>query len=1228
MTAKTMNQIQGLRPLARAVALGSLLLLGCSTMADATTLQSHSYTYDALGRVKTDTDAYNHTATYTYDVNGNRLTSTDALNRVTTYTYDELDRLSTVTDPSNKVTSYSYDALGHLVTVTDPLGNATSYTYDGLNQLLSQSSPDTGGSSYTYNSAGQVSSRTNAANQQTQATYDAKGRPSTVTYADGRVVTYTYDQGTNGLGRLTSVSDADSSLSWTYDAQGRVLSQTQTIGAGGNAPAYSYMQSYQYNSAGQLTQVTYPSGSVLTYTYDGLGRVQSLSQNGVVLLNSIQYRAFGGITGWTWGNGSSHTRTYDQNGALNYQTLGNTGITYGYDAVGNLTGTQDLASNTQTYGYDALDRVNSYAGNGSTHGYSYDANGNRLTHSNGSSTETYSYPSTSNKLSSITTTPGSTTKSYSYTANGATSGDGNNTYTYDARERLTAVSNSTGSASYKINPLGQRVMKATASGNTFYVYDPAGHLVAETNNTGAVTQEYVYLGGMPVALSRNTATLVAPIWSTSFGTAPTASTNPTGIISPYNSLFKWESATATGNTSGVSREAIHTANGGTQDDLNSQQQYAKTQSVVTQLVYNTGATVGGTGRNAMFGVRTTGAWNSGATQVGVKFNGNTLSFSCKALVTCSSTLSSSVQDNTTYIVQITTGPTVNNVVVYQQGKDPSTGWAASIPTSNISWDADSTGRQRFLLIEAYSNTVDNPSYLYSVTDSAAPTDSVANPAIVPLSNTAPGWIINGTPLPTKPTGSSSDPSGIYISSDPYSQFVWDTTQAHCANACLGVVTKPNGAGGDSYPAILGTGRYTTQATRLHLEFSQPTTVSGGHSWMLTGMQNNGSAAGGTLRYQLLKVVNGKAYVQYMDGNTHGSDGTSVVFVTQDLNYTIQDNQSYTLEVDSTPTSSTLYVFPQGGTRAQGVSQTLTLDWTGGAALPRLMVVNGYSWAGSTGVSNTLYLTNVAMSQLTGRAVYNVHSDQIDTPRQITTSDSSNTLVWRWDSDPFGASTPNGDPGATGTSFTYNLRFPGQYYDAETGLNYNYFRDYNPATGRYVESDPIGLGGEQLSTYAYVGGNPVSLIDPLGLKPWDWNGKGNTSVCRYYDSRSCQTTGDLHKYYQTAGQICRGNRQDVNTVLSTGIANAWIRGNTSASEADIYNQIRQGLIAGDQAAAAKYGPNGVTGNMIDAYHDQVFNSVGVGSSFYGGNLWPQGVYPNPVPFDPTGKSPYDPRRLLP
>ncbi len=70
----------------------------------------------------------------------------------------------------------------------------------------------------------------------------------------------------------------------------------------------------------------------------------------------------------------------------------------------------------------------------------------------------------------------------------------------------------------------------------------------------------------------------------------------------------------------------------------------------------------------------------------------------------------------------------------------------------------------------------------------------------------------------------------------------------------------------------------------------------------------------------------------------------------------------------------------------------------------------------------------------------------------------------------------------GNGVTLNMRFPGQYFDAETGLHYNYFRYYDPSTGRYITSDPIGLTGG-LNTYGYTYQNPTGNVDPLGLSSW-------------------------------------------------------------------------------------------------------------------------------------------------
>lgn len=107
----------------------------------------------------------------------------------------------------------------------------------------------------------------------------------------------------------------------------------------------------------------------------------------------------------------------------------------------------------------------------------------------------------------------------------------------------------------------------------------------------------------------------------------------------------------------------------------------------------------------------------------------------------------------------------------------------------------------------------------------------------------------------------------------------------------------------------------------------------------------------------------------------------------------------------------------------------------------------------------------------------LHTDHLNTPR--VASDTSQNVVWRWDSDAFGIGDAESDPDGNGELVTVNLRFPGQYYDRETSYYYNYYRDYDPSLGRYVQSDPIGLRGG-LNTYAYVGGNPLKYTDPLGL----------------------------------------------------------------------------------------------------------------------------------------------------
>jgi len=120
----------------------------------------------------------------------------------------------------------------------------------------------------------------------------------------------------------------------------------------------------------------------------------------------------------------------------------------------------------------------------------------------------------------------------------------------------------------------------------------------------------------------------------------------------------------------------------------------------------------------------------------------------------------------------------------------------------------------------------------------------------------------------------------------------------------------------------------------------------------------------------------------------------------------------------------------------------------------------------------VWLGSLPVATLHGGAVYYIAPDHLGAPHQIV--NSANQQVWFWDHDPFGEGAP-----AAAAGFAHNLRFPGQIFDPETGLCNNGFRDYSPALGRYVESDPIGLAGG-VNTYAYAGNNPVSFADPFGL----------------------------------------------------------------------------------------------------------------------------------------------------
>jgi RHS repeat-associated protein len=141
----------------------------------------------------------------------------------------------------------------------------------------------------------------------------------------------------------------------------------------------------------------------------------------------------------------------------------------------------------------------------------------------------------------------------------------------------------------------------------------------------------------------------------------------------------------------------------------------------------------------------------------------------------------------------------------------------------------------------------------------------------------------------------------------------------------------------------------------------------------------------------------------------------------------------------------------------------------------------------------VYLNGIPVASATdagrGAPLINyLHADHLGTLRAVTDTSGNAVYSWAWQDNALG------DQPKSGAANFYS-RFPGQYFDVETGLHYSVNRYYEPATGRYVESDPIGLAGG-VNTYAYVGSNPLSRIDPLGL---DWVIHQGTGQIQHVDA---------------------------------------------------------------------------------------------------------------------------------
>ena len=462
--------------------------------------RSLSRVYDTLNRLRQQLGATRgRETTISYDANGNVTDLTDGLSRSSSYLYDPLNRLIRSLDAAGGETGFVYDSRNNLTKTVDPLGNATLYEYNAFDEKTSQVSPDTGSSGYSYDAAGNLTSMTDARGITVSYGYDALNRLTSILYPDSSLdVTFVYDQGAYGLGRLTRMIDANGATEYRYDQRGNLVREIR------NSAELELITDYEYDTFGQLTKLTYPSGHKVHYQHDAQGRPRAASLEGPdghlqTLVDDLTYLPFGPAASMEFGNGLKLALTFDEDYRLIHeQTSAISDTSYEIDPADNILAWRNLQNpdRDQTFGYDALDRLQSAKGPFGELAFSYDSVGNRASSQINLATEEYLYTNENSRLLEIVGGMGDV---FTYDQAGNTTSSTKGEFFYEPTGRLSRFMSPGVDAAYAYNGVGERIRK-TVNGVTTHFHYVGSQLVGEYKDSGALIREYVYLDGRPIGI--------------------------------------------------------------------------------------------------------------------------------------------------------------------------------------------------------------------------------------------------------------------------------------------------------------------------------------------------------------------------------------------------------------------------------------------------------------------------------------------------------------------------------------------------------------------------------------------------------------------------------------------------------------------------------------------------------------------------------------------------------
>jgi RHS repeat-associated protein len=498
--------------------------------ATGTIVRSQTAAFDELGRTLRSIGASNQTTTYSYDKTSNLKSTTDPRGKLFSYGYDSVNRLIQELDPNGSAVNYTKDTRSLTTAYADPRNLQTTYVYNGFREMIRQASPDSGVTDYVRDNRGLVTKITDGRNVVTDMTYDNIGRMLTKTYpaATAENVSYVYDTfvaGTNfGKGRVSKITSQSVVIDLTYDQRGNVLTEKRTIGG------QAYTVAYVYDKADRVTQITYPSGRVVSYVRAVDGRISGVTtkQNAaaavVNLASSIVYQPLSGVVqSMVYSNGLNDFNSFTPDGEIDVLGTYN-GAASVINRSHTRTDNQNLTNifdnvttaNTSSFWMEPAGKLQNADGPWGSKTFYYDGVGNRVTELStplgGTATnDTYGYPAGSNRLVQITR-GAATMAAMTYDAAGNLLTDNrlglNKTYTYNKRNRMATATVGANAYAYTYSGREQLAIRQKTAGvaplaTTHFVHDIFGNVLAETSGVAAGTfREYIWLPETEIAPTR------------------------------------------------------------------------------------------------------------------------------------------------------------------------------------------------------------------------------------------------------------------------------------------------------------------------------------------------------------------------------------------------------------------------------------------------------------------------------------------------------------------------------------------------------------------------------------------------------------------------------------------------------------------------------------------------------------------------------------------------------